>query len=136
PSPFLACADTAVYLALALGAAGCVPPVARDIAFSWLVITMSGQLMVAVWYGPRALFMVLALLSPAAYWIGALTQPAPDMRTLAGTSVLLVVVGLAHAYGRHALYGRATAADAALGVADQAASEQFAIMSATIERRE
>ncbi|HEX3961651.1 MAG TPA: ATP-binding protein [Trebonia sp.] len=136
PSPFLACADAAVYLALALGAAGCVPPVARDVAFSWLVITMSGQLIVAVWYGPRALFVVLAALSPAAYWIGAVTQPAPDIRTLAGTSALLVVVGLAHAYGRHALYGRAAAADAALGAADQAASEQFAIMSATIERRE
>ncbi|MCW2929219.1 MAG: hypothetical protein JWM19_181 [Actinomycetia bacterium] len=136
PSPFLACADAAVYLALAVGAAGCVPPVARDIAFSWLVITMSGQLIVAVWYGPRALFTVLALLSPAAYWTGAMTQPAPDIRMLAGTSGLLVIVGLGHAYGRHALYGRAGAADAALALADQAASEQFAIMSATIERRE
>jgi signal transduction histidine kinase len=136
PSPFLACADSAVYVALALGAAGCVPPVARDIALSWLVITTSGQLIVIVWYGPRALFAVLALLSPAAYWIGAMTQPAPDVKTLTGTSVLLAIVGLAHAYGRKTLYRRAAAADDALAWADQAESEQFAFMSASVERRE
>jgi signal transduction histidine kinase len=136
PSPFLACVDSAVYVLLALGAAGCVPPDARDVALSWLVISMSGQLIVPAWYAPRALFMLLALISPAAYWIGALTQPAPDIRTLAGTSALLVVTGLFHAFGRRELYGRAAVADAALAWADQAASEQFAVMSATIERRE
>ena len=58
------------------------------------------------------------------------------MRTLAGTSALLLVIGLFHAFARRQLYGRAAAADAALALADQAASDQFAIMSATIERRE
>jgi signal transduction histidine kinase len=136
PSPVLACADSAVYVALALAAAGCVPPDARDVALSWLVISMSGQLMVAGWYAPGALSAVLALITPAAYCVGALTQPAPDIRTLAGTSVLLLIIALAHAYGRRVLYRRAEAADAGLARADQAASEQFAIMSATIERRE
>ena len=136
PSPLLACADSAVYLALALAAAGCVPPVARDIALSWLAIILSGQIIVAVWYGPRALFTVLALLCPVAYCLGALAQPAPDVRTMAGTAVLLLIIGLAHVFGRRALYGRAEAADADLARADQAASEQFAVMSATIERRE
>jgi signal transduction histidine kinase len=136
PSPFLTCADTAVYVTLALGAAGCVPPAARDVALSWLVISMSGQLIVPAWCAPGALFTVLALISPAAYWIGALTQPAPNIRTLAGTSALLVVIALFHAYGRRQIYGRAAAADAALARADEAASEQFAILSRTIERRE
>ena len=136
PSPFLACADTAVYAAFALGAAGCVPPAARDVALSWLAVSVSGQLMVPAWYAPGALFTLSALISPAAYWIGGLTQSAPDIRTLAGTSALLVVIGLFHAYARRELYARAAAADAALARADAAASEQFAILSRTIERRE
>ena len=75
PSPFLVCADTAVYVALALGAQECVPPSVRDDAFNWLFISMSGQLIVPVWYAPGALSAVLALISPAAYWAGALLQP-------------------------------------------------------------
>jgi signal transduction histidine kinase len=136
PSPFLACADSAVYVVLGVAAAGCVAPDARDVALSWLVISMSSQLMVASWYAPGALPVVLALISPAAYCTGALMQPAPDVRTLTGTAVLLLIIGLGHAYGRRTLYARAEAADAGLAWADQAASEQFAFMSATIERRE
>ena len=52
PSPFLACVDSAFYVALALGAQECVPPNVRDDAFSWLVISMSGQLIVPAWYAP------------------------------------------------------------------------------------
>jgi signal transduction histidine kinase len=136
PSPFLACLDCAVYVALALGAQGCVPPAVRDGAFSWLVISMSGQLIVSAWYAPRALSALLALVSPLAYWAGAMTQPATDRATLAKTTILLALVGLAHAYGRRELGARAASADAALGRADQAASEQFAILSTAIERRE
>jgi signal transduction histidine kinase len=136
PSSYVACADCAVYVGLALGAANCVPPGARDAALSWLVISMSGQLIVPAWYAPRALFTPLALTSPAAYFTGAVTQPAPDIRKMAATSVLLLTIGLIHAYGRRQLYGHAAAADAALAWADQAASEQFALMAATIERRE
>jgi hypothetical protein len=50
PSPVVACVDSAVYVALALGAQACVPPAVRDAAFSWLVIAMSGQLIVPAWY--------------------------------------------------------------------------------------
>src|SRR5438270_3834904 len=50
PSPLSACIDSAVYVALALSAQACVPPAIRDDAFSWLVVVMSGQIMVPAWY--------------------------------------------------------------------------------------
>lgn len=136
PSPFLACADSAVYLALVLGAQECVPPAIRDDMFSWLVISMSGQLIVPVWYAPGVLSVPLALISPMAYWVGAVLQPVTNIRMLTGAAILLVIVGLVHGYGRWKLYGHAAAADAALDAADQAASEQYAILSRSIERRE
>lgn len=136
PSPFLACVDGAVYVTLALGAAGCVPPAVRDDAFSWLVIAMSGQLIVAMWYAPGAVCVPLALIAPMAYWAGAALLPVTNRRTLAGATILLIVAGLTHLYGRRQLFGRAAVADAALDEADQAAGEQYAILSRSIERRE
>jgi signal transduction histidine kinase len=136
PSPFFACVDSAVYLALALGAQECVPPAVRDDAFSWLVIAMSGQLMVPAWYAPGGLSLLLTLSSPAAYWAGAMLQPVTSARTLTGAAVLLTVAGLVHGYGRRQLYGRAAVADAHLDRTDQAAREQYAALRANIERRE
>jgi signal transduction histidine kinase len=136
PSPFLVYVDSAVYVALALAAQGCVPPAVRDDTFSWLVIAMSGQLMVPAWYAPGVLSLLLALITPAAFWVGAALQPVTDARTLAGAAIVLVVVGLAHVYGRRQFYGRAAVVDAALDQADQAAGEQYAILSRSIERRE
>jgi signal transduction histidine kinase len=136
PSPFFACVDSAVYLALALGAQECVPPAVRDDAFSWLVISMSGQLMVPAWYAPGVLSVLLTLSSPAAYWIGAMLQPVTSVRTLMGATVVLIVIGLVHIYGRRQLYGRAATADADLDRADRAAGEQYAILRRNIERRE
>jgi signal transduction histidine kinase len=136
PSPFFAVADSAVYLALALGAQECVPPAVRDDSFSWLVIGMSGQLMVPAWYAPGALSVLLTLSSPAAYWAGAMLWPVTSARTLTGATVLLIVVGGVHGYGRRQLYGRAAAADAGLDRADQAAREQYALLCRNIERRE
>ncbi len=138
PSPILACVDSAVYVALALGAQECVPPAARDSAFSWLVIAMSGQLIVPAWYwyAPGVLPVLLALASPLAFWAGAMLQPVTDARTLAGAAILLLVIGLVHGGGRRLLYSRAAAADADLDRADQAAREQYANLSRNIERRE
>ena len=138
PSPVTACADSAVYVALALGAQASVPPAARDSAFSWLVIIMSGQLIVPAWYwyAPGALPVLLALASPLAFWAGAMLQPVTDARTLAGAAMLLLAIGLVHGGGRHLLYGRAAAADADLDRADQAVREQYAILCRNIERRE
>jgi signal transduction histidine kinase len=136
PPPWLACADSAVYVALALAAQQCVPPGVRDDAFSWLVISMSGQVIVPEWYAPRAVFPLLALATPAAYWTGVMMLPGADARTATGAAVLLIIVGVIHGFGRWVLYGRAAAADAALDRADRAASDQYAVLSRTIERRE
>jgi signal transduction histidine kinase len=136
PSPFLAGVDTAVYVALALGAQECVPPQVRDDPFSWLLICMSGQLVVLAWYVPGALSLLLALITPAAFWLGAAVQPVTDRGTLTGAASLLIVVVLAHTFARRELYGRAVAADAAVDEAAEAASEQYAVLSRNIERRE
>jgi signal transduction histidine kinase len=136
PSPFFACMDSAVYLVLALGAQECVPPAVRDDAFSWLVISMSGQLMVPAWYAPGALSLLLTLSSPASYLTGAMLPPVTNARTLAGAAVLLTIVGLVHGYGRRQLYRRAATADADLALADQSAREQYAVLCRNIERRE
>lgn len=138
PSPVVACVDSAVYVALALGAQACVPPATRDSPFSWLVIAMSGQLIVPAWYwyAPGALPVLLALASPLAFWAGAMLQPVTDAMTLAGAAILLLVIGLVHGGGRRLLYGRAATADADLDRADQAAREQYAILCRNIERRE
>jgi signal transduction histidine kinase len=136
PSPFLACVDSGFYVALALSAQECVPPNVRDDAFSWLVISMSGQLIIPAWYAPGSLALLLTLIAPAAYVAGAVMQPVTDSRTLAGATMVLIVVGLVHTFGRRELYGRAEAADATLDAAAHAASEQYAILARNIERRE
>jgi signal transduction histidine kinase len=136
PSPFLAGVDSAVYVALALGAQGCVPPQVRDDMFSWLLICMSGQLLVLAWYVPGALSALLALLAPTAYWLGAAPQPVTDTGTVTGPMTILLVVSLAHTLARRELYGRAAAADGAVHEADRAAREQYAVLSGNIERRE
>jgi signal transduction histidine kinase len=136
PSPILTGVDSVVYLALALGAQGCVPPDVRDGAFSWLVIVMSGQLIVSAWYAPSALSVPLVLSSPLAYVAGAELWPVTSTRMMAGGAVLLFAVGLVHLWGRRVLYGRAARADADVGRADKAAREQYAILSRNIERRE
>jgi signal transduction histidine kinase len=136
PSHLLACVDSAVYVALALGTQACVPAAVRDSALSWLVIAMSGQLMVPAWYAPGALSALLALASPLAYSAGAVLQPVTNMRTMTGAAILLLVAGLVHGWGRRVLYGRAGVADANVDRADQAARGQYAILCRNIERRE
>jgi signal transduction histidine kinase len=136
PAPLFACLDSAVYVALVLSAQGCVPPALRDDAFSWLVISMSSQLIVPAWYAPAALSVPLALASPAAYWVGAEQMMSTNSRTMTATAILLVMVAGVHVYGRRQLYSRAAAADAALDEADRAASEQYVILSRNIEQRE
>jgi hypothetical protein len=136
PSELLTGADTAAYLALALAAQGGVPPDVRDSAFSWLVIAMSGQLIVPAWFAPGPLAALLALASPLAYLAGAELRPVTDMKMMTGAAILLLAVGLVHGWGRRVLYGRAASADADVATADQAAREQYAILCRNIERRE
>jgi signal transduction histidine kinase len=136
PPPFLACVDSGFYLALALSAQECVPPNIRDDTFSWVVISMSGQLIIPAWYAPGSLAVLLTLVAPAAYWLGAVMQPVTDTRTLAGATMVLIVVGLVHNLSRRELYARAQAADATLDAAAKAASGQYAVLARNIERRE
>lgn len=136
PTPFLSCVDCAVYGAVAVLAQGCVPPEVRDSAFSWIVISASGQLMVPSWYAPGTLSLLIAVKSPLAYLTGALLQPVSDVRTLTGAALLLLIIGFGHGYGRRILFNRAAAADASLLQADQAAGEQYAMLRAARERRE
>jgi signal transduction histidine kinase len=136
PSPSLAALDFVVYMTLALGAQGSVPPQVRDGMFGWLVISMSGQLLVPAWYAPGALAVLLTLVAPAGYWAGATLQPVTDRQTMTGAALVLLVVGLAHILARRELSHRARAADWEVAEAAQTASEQYAVLSRTIERRE
>jgi signal transduction histidine kinase len=136
PSPSLAAVDSAVYVALALGAQESVPPQVRDDMFSWLLICMSGQLIVPAWYVPGALSLLLTASTPAAFLLDAVLQPVTNRRSLIAAAILLIVVALAHTLARRELYGRAAAADGAVHEADHAASEQYAVLSRNIERRE
>lgn len=136
PSARFACVDSAFYLALALGAQACVPPAVRDSAFSWLVIALSGQLIVPAWGAPGVLSVPLVLASPLAYLVGARFQPVTDARMMTGAAVLLLVVGLMHGWGRRTLYRRAASADTDVDLADRAAREQYALLRGNIARRE
>jgi len=142
PSARFACADTAFYLALALGAQACVPPAVRDDVLSWVVIAMSGQLIVPAWAAPGrlstplVLSVPLALYAPVAYLVGAAIQPVTDVKTMTGAAVLLLAGGLVHGWGRRVLGGRATGADADVAEADRTAREQYAILRGNIARRE
>ncbi len=136
PAPFLACLDSAAYVALALVAEASVPPAVRDHAYSWLVIVMSSQLIVPAWFAPGRLRVPLALASPAAYLIGAELSRGTGSRMMVAAAVLLIAVASLHIYGSRALYRRAAAADAALAEADLAAAGQYVILTRNVERRE
>jgi len=135
PSALLTGVDSAAYLMLGLCAQGCVPSAVRDGAFSWVVIAMSGQLMIPAWYASRAL-SVLVLAAPLAYVAGAGLWPVTNTRMMTGAAVLLLAVGLVHSWGRRVLGRRAATADAAVERADAAAREQYAVLCRNIERRE
>jgi signal transduction histidine kinase len=136
PTPLFVCLDTAVYVALALGAQACVAPTIRGAAFSWLLISMWSQLIVPAWYAPAAFAVPLALASPLAYFVGAERATGTASRTMTAAAILLVMAAGVHIYVRRQLYRRAAAADAALAEADRAAGEQFVVLSRNIERRE
>jgi signal transduction histidine kinase len=136
PAPLFTVLDSAVYVALALSAQACVPPAIRGDAFNWLLISMWSQVIVPAWYAPAAFAVPLALASPVAYWVGAEQMTSAGGRTITAAASLLVIAVGVHVYVRRQLYSRAVAADAALAEADQAAGEQYVILSRNIERRE
>ena len=136
PSPLFACIDSGVYAAVALGAQWAVPPSVRDHAFSWLVVGMTSQLIVPMWYAPAVLSAPLVLASPLTYWIGAEQTANNGIKAVTATAIVLLMIAGVHIFIRRALYGRAAAADAALARADLAAREQYVILSRNMQRRE
>jgi signal transduction histidine kinase len=135
PTLILTCVDCAVYVLIALTAQGSIPLGIRGHAYSWLVIIISTQVMVPAWFAPAVLSVPLMLAPSLAYWAGARAAQA-DTRLTVVTSVMLIMLTIAHRYGRSQLYGRAKDADTDLEMADRAASEQFVILSRNIEYRE
>ena len=135
----LVCADTAVYAALALGAAWCVPPAMRGEAGSWLFILLASQVITPIWFAPRALSLPLAVAPAAAFAVGTALAPATGLVTgnprRASLALLFALVAV-HWLLRRMLCGRAMRADAELAAADRDAREQYVILSRNIERRE
>jgi signal transduction histidine kinase len=139
PSPRLVCADTAVYAALALSAAWCVPPAMRGEAGSWLFIVVISQVLTPIWFAPEALSAPLAFIPGIGFAAGtALAPPTPlvTANSRNASVALLIVVVAVHWFVRRMLCTRAMRADAALAAADRDAREQIVIRSENIERRE
>ena len=139
PAWQLVCADTAVYAALALGAAWCVPPAMRGEAGSWLFILVASQIITPVWFAPRALSAPLAFTPGVAFAVGTALAPATGLVTgnpRRASLALLFAVVVVHWFLRRMLCGRAMRADAELAAADRDAQEQYVILSRNIERRE
>ena len=135
----LVCADTAVYAALALGAAWCVAPAMRGEAGSWLFILVASQVITPIWFAPRALSVPLAFTPGVAFAVGTALAPATRLVTgnprRASLALLFALVAV-HWCLRRMLCGRAMRADAELAAADRDAQEQYVILSRNIERRE
>jgi len=138
PTQPLACADTAVYAVLALGAGWCVPPAVRGEAASWLFILVSGQIIMPTWFAPPRLRTALALTPCLALAAGTMLATSPLVTGKArhtSLALLLALVAL-HSIARRMLGGRAARADAALAAADRDAQAQYVLLSENIERRE
>jgi hypothetical protein len=136
-------ADTAVYVALALGALWCVPPPMRGDTANWLYISMAGQLLMPAWFAPTAAFVPLALASGAAYWAGVVVpmMPGSAIPAAAGNSpvadaIFLLTIAVVARCGLGMVRRRAATADAALVRADREAREKYVTLLRDVEGRE
>jgi signal transduction histidine kinase len=139
PSWQLVCADSAVYAALALTAASCVPAAMRGEAGSWLFILVTSQVIVPIWFAPKALSAPLAVTSAIAFAVGTALAPSTHLVTASlrdASAALLFLVVAVHWLVRLMLRTRAVRADAALAAADRDACDQYVILSRNIEQRE
>jgi signal transduction histidine kinase len=130
--------DSAASALLALGAGWCVPPAVRGDTTNWLYIAMVGQLFVPAWLAPVASAAPLALITAAAYLVGAAVTPPvrADGSSAAASAALLVAIAATAWFARLMLERGALAADATLARADREAREQRVALSRTTERRE
>jgi signal transduction histidine kinase len=139
PSGRFACADSAVYAALALTAASCVPAAMRGEAGSWLFILVTSQVIVPVWFASERLSAPLAITPAIAFAVGTALVASTHLVTAslrnASAALLFLVVAL-HWLVRLMLRSRAVRADTALAAADRDACEQYVILSRNIEKRE
>jgi signal transduction histidine kinase len=138
PSVPLAVTDSMVYIALALCARWYIPPVLSGNDFSWLELSIVGQVVTPAWFTPPPVLATLAAGTGAAYWAGAVLSPqsATHLSKPPIGSVMIVAIAVAAWAGRRMLYRRAMAADAALGLADQDYREQYVLLTRLTERRE
>jgi signal transduction histidine kinase len=134
----VACLDSVVHVAFAVGAMLCVPPAMRGDAANWLYIAMAGQLFIPTWFAPTVLSAPLALASAAAYWESSVVTatPASAHNSPAASTALLLALAAANWSGRRLLYRWANRADAALDRADQDARAQYVVLTRNVERRE
>jgi hypothetical protein len=138
PSVRLAVTDSAVYIAVALCARWFMPPVLTGDTFNWLDLAIVGQVVTPAWFTPTPVLATLALGTGTAYWAGAVLTPQSGgyaTRPVIG-SVMIVVIAVAAWAGRRMLNRRATAADAALALADQDYRDQYVLLTRLTERRE
>ncbi len=132
-------ADSAIHVALALGADWCVPPAMRGDTSNWLYIAVASQVLVPAWFAPTGLFVPLVLASGASYWAAAADLAGPagaaGRSPAAGAAVLLATAAVAWV-GLRLMARRAGAADAALDLADREAGAEFVTLTRSTERRE
>jgi signal transduction histidine kinase len=134
----LATLDTAVAVALALGAWWCVPPAMQGDTSSWLYIAVISQMIIPAWFAPTAVFAPLALASAAAFWIGA-ARAAPaslGATSPAAAAANLIATAAAAWCALWLLRRRARAADAGLARADAESRAEYVELTLSTERRE
>jgi hypothetical protein len=134
----VACLDSAVHVALAIGLMWSVPIAMRGDTSNWLFILMAGQIVIPAWFAPTRVLVPLALLSGVAYWAGTvmLPGPVPNSNSPVAAGYLLITVAAVAWCAAWSLYRWATAADAALALADRDSREHYVVLSRDIERRE
>lgn len=117
PGRGLIVTDSAIHVALALGAEWCVPLAMRGDTSNWLFIAVASQILMPAWFAPAGLFVPLVLASGASYWAAAAVLAGPagaaGRSPAAGAAVLLGVAVVAWA-GLRLMARRAVAADTAL----------------------
>jgi hypothetical protein len=134
----VACLDSAVHVVLAIGLMWSVPIAMRGDTSNWLFILMAGQIVIPAWFAPTRVLVPLALLSGVAYWAGTvmLPGPVPNSNSPVAAGYLLITVAAVAWCAAWSLYRWATAADAALALADRDSREHYVVLSRDIERRE
>jgi signal transduction histidine kinase len=138
PGRPLIVADSAVQVALALGAGWCVPPAMRGDTSNWLYLALASQVVVPAWFAPTGLLVPLALASSASYWAAADLAGragAAGRSPAAGAVVLLGIAAVAWV-GVRVMTPRAARADAALDQADRDERAEFVALTRSTERRE